>query len=210
MTRSSLLDVIGGPLSRTSDEARPGFGADVAPSSGKGVRSPVIRRYALPLLGAASAALIPWAACAQNAVETGRFGNWILHQSNAAGHRICFAATEPKAKEPAGANRAKTLLYISAWPKEGVKSEFSVKLGYPIKSGSEVTVLVGNDAFKLFAKDERAFVADETDELKLIEAMKKGSKLVVQATSERGTATTDTYSLTGLGQALQAMAASCP
>jgi invasion protein IalB len=148
-------------------------------------------------------------AAAQGAVETGRYGAWIMHQSADANSKICFAATQPTAKEPAAANRAKILLYISAWPKEGVKAEVSIKLGYRIKGDSDVTVTVGNDAFTLFAKEERAFVADATEELKLIEAMKKGSKLTVQATSERGTATTDTYSLAGLSQALQALAAAC-
>ena len=111
---------------------------------------------------------------------------------------------------PAGVTRAPALFYITAWPKEGVKSEVSVKLGYPIQAKGAVTVAVGKDAFKLFAKEERAFVADATEEMKLIEAMKKNATLTVQATSERGTATTDTYSLSGLGQALQAMATSCP
>jgi invasion protein IalB len=153
---------------------------------------------------------LPAVVAAQGAVETGKFGEWILHQSDDGTRKICFAATQPKEKDPPGANRAKTLLYISAWPKDGVKSEVSFKLGYPIKAGTEVTVTIGKDAFRLFAKDERAYVADQTEELKLIDAMKKGSKLVVQATSERGTGTTDTYSLAGLAQALQAMAASCP
>jgi len=148
-------------------------------------------------------------AAAEGAVETGRFGEWSLNLSEGPSSKLCFAATEPKSKEPAGANRTKTVFYVSAWPKEGVKSEISVKLGFPIKTGSQVTVTVGKDAYKLFAKEERAFVADATQELKLIEAMKKASKMVVQATSERGTATSDTYSLSGLNQALAAMATSC-
>jgi invasion protein IalB len=162
----------------------------------------------LPIFGAGAViAASPLTAAAQGAVETGRYGAWIMHQSADAASKICFAATLPTAKEPAGANRAKTLLYVSAWPKEGVKAELSIKLGYRIKG--DITVTVGNDAFTLFPKDDRAYVADATDELKLIEAMKKGSKLTVQATSERGTATTDTYSLAGLSQALQALAAAC-
>lgn len=165
----------------------------------------------LPMFGAfALIAASPLTAAAQGAVETGRYGAWIMHQSADATSKICFAATQPTAKEPAGANRAKALLYVSAWPKEGVKAEVSIKLGYPIKTGSDITVTIGSDAFMLFPKEERAYVADATEELKLIEAMKKGSKLTVQATSERGTATIDTYSLAGLSQALQALAASCP
>jgi invasion protein IalB len=143
-------------------------------------------------------------------MKTGTAGDWILHQAAGDGPKICFAATQPRTKEPAGANRAKVVLYVSAWPKEGVKSEFSVKLGYRIKPDAPVSVTVGDNEFKLFAEEDRAYVADATEELKLIEAMKKASKLVVQATSSRGTQTTDTYSLTGLGQALQAVASACP
>lgn len=143
-------------------------------------------------------------------LRTGTFGDWLVHQNAGGGPKICFAATQPKAKEPAGANRAKVVLYISAWPKEGVKSEFSVKLGYRIKPDAPVAVTVGDDAFQLFADEDRAYVADATEELKLIDAMKKGSKLVVKATSTRGTETTDTYSLNGIGQALDAVATACP
>jgi hypothetical protein len=85
-----------------------------------------------------------------------------------------------------------------------------VKLGYPIKTPSTVTVSVGDESFKLFPKDERAYVADTTEEMKLVEALKKGSTASVAATSTRGTDTTDTYSLTGVTQALQALATNCP
>ena len=91
-----------------------------------------------------------------------------------------------------------------------MKSEISLKLGYKIKTGSDVVVNIGTATYTLFGKDDRAFVADPTQELKLLDEMKKGSKLQVQATSERGTATTDTYSLAGLSQALKALAQSCP
>lgn len=162
------------------------------------------------LAGLAASTLIVPSARAQGAVEMKKFGDWIVHQASGDGPKICFAATLPKSKEPASANRAKIVLYISSWPKDGVKSEISIKLGYPIKPNSPVAVTVDTDSFELFAQEDRAYVADATQELKMIEAMKKGSKLVVKATSARGTQTTDTYSLQGLGQALQAVATACP
>jgi hypothetical protein len=164
------------------------------------------------LSGLAFAWALPLSAqtLAQGAVEMKKFGDWIVHQNSGAGPKICFAATVPKTKEPATANRAKIVFYISAWPKEGVKSEISIKLGYPIKTDVPIAVTVGDDAFELFAQDDRAYMADATQELKMIESMRKGSKLVVKATSARGTQTVDTYSLQGLGQALDAVATACP
>mgnify|MGYP001313215882 CR=1 FL=1 len=165
----------------------------------------------IPLLAAALAAAWTAPASAQTSepgsVRTGTFGDWFVHENAGEGPKICFAASQPTAKEPAGANRSRIVFYISAWPKEGVKSEVSIKLGYPIKPDSSVSVTVGETAFELFPDQDRAYVADATEELKLVEAMKKGSTLVVKATSARGTLTTDTYSLMGLGRALDAVAA---
>lgn len=142
-------------------------------------------------------------------LKTGSAGDWLIHQNAGGGPKTCFAANVPKTKEPAGANRAKVVLYISAFPKDGVKNEFSVKLGYRIKPDSPVSVTVGDASFQLFADDDRGYVADAAEEAKLIDAMKKTQKLVVQATSTRGTQTTDTYSLNGLEQALQAIETAC-
>jgi hypothetical protein len=84
-----------------------------------------------------------------------------------------------------------------------------VRVGYPLKGGSEVTLSVGNTSFKLFVHNDRAYIADAGDELKLLDVMRKGSTMTVVGTSERGTTTTDTYSLAGISQALQAVTTNC-
>ncbi len=137
------------------------------------------------------------------------FGDWTAHAHQDAKAKICYAASQPKTQEPKGAKRDPAFFYVSAWPKDGVKTEVSVKIGYPLKKDSEVTVTVGKDAFKLFTNSERAFVSDPAQELQLVETMKKGSTMLVRGTSERGTATTDTYSLNGLPQAMQALTELC-
>lgn len=153
-------------------------------------------------------ATVPAGAQQATAVE-GTFGSWGLYSNGASGSKLCFVAATPSDKKPSSANRGPALLYVSAWPKDGIRSEVSVKLGYPVKPDSTVTVTIGNETFSLFPKDERAFVADSTQELKLVEALKKGSKADVTATSARGTETTDTYTLTGLKQALGELAKKC-
>ncbi len=137
-------------------------------------------------------------------------GAWSLYADTATPKQTCFVASQPQAVEPLGANRGPIYFYVSAWPKDGVKTEPSVKVGYKIDEKKEMTVTIGTDTFKLFAKGERGFVSDPTEELKLIEAMKKGTTAIVKATSARGTATTDTYSLAGLSPALQKLAETCP
>ncbi len=155
------------------------------------------------------AALAPFAAHAQATTVEGTFGAWSVYENDAAGSKLCFVAATPSEKKPANVNRGPALLYVSAWPKDGIRSEVSVKLGYPVKADSTVTVTIGTDTFSLFPKDERAFVADTTQEQKLVDALKKGSKADVTATSARGTETTDTYTLSGLTQALTELGKQC-
>jgi hypothetical protein len=137
-------------------------------------------------------------------------GAWSLYADTATPKAVCFIAAQPQAVEPLGANRGPIFFYISAWPKDGVKAEPSVKVGYPVAADKEMSVTVGTDTFKLFIKGERGFVSDPNEELKLVEALKKGSNAFVKAVSARGTATTDTYSLAGLSAALDKLAAACP
>lgn len=137
------------------------------------------------------------------------FRDWNLFSHGQSQQKICFAASQPKEMSPAGANREAVFFYVSAWPKDGVKSEVSVRMGYAIKPGSTVNVIIGGKKFELFAKDDKAFVATPQDELQLIEAMKRGSLMKVAATSAKGTNTTDNYSLMGISAALGALAAEC-
>ncbi|MEO1280399.1 MAG: invasion associated locus B family protein [Pseudomonadota bacterium] len=144
---------------------------------------------------------------AANLVKSYR--DWSLFSHEEAQKKICFAASQPKESAPASAKRDAVFFYISAWPKDGVKSEISVRMGYPIKPGSTVNVVVGGTKFELFAKDDKAFVANPQDELKLIDAMKRGSLMKVAATSSQGTTTTDNYSLMGISAALSGLATTC-
>ena len=137
-----------------------------------------------PLAALALAALTPPSANAQATTVEGTFGTWSLYENATGESKLCFVAATPSEKKPPTANRGPALLYVSAWPKDGIRSEVSVKLGYPVKP-------------------------DSTEELKLVEALKKGSKADVTATSARGTETTDTYTLSGLTQALTELGKQC-
>ncbi len=161
------------------------------------------------LTSAVLTAALTGAAAAQSVDLVEKQGAWSIYADQANPKSICFIASQPLAVEPLGANRGPIFFYISAWPKEGVKTEPSIKVGYPVKPDAEMTVTVGTDTFKLFVKGERGFVQDPTEEQKLVESMKKGSNAFVRATSARGTATTDTYSLSGISAALDKLAATC-
>lgn len=163
------------------------------------LRSAVIVLLALP----------PLTVAAQTTRTVTKTGDWTVYAHDSKSSRICFVTAQPRSTDPKGVNRDAAHFFVSGWPKDGIKSEISIKLGYSAKKDADISVTIGTTAFRLFASNDRAFVADPTEELKLIEALKKGSSMIVQATSERGTVTRDTYSLQGLSQALQAMLSGC-
>lgn len=171
----------------------------------------VLGRFYIRMLAAVGvAAGVAGVAGAAFAAEVlGRHSDWRALRNGDGKELLCFAITEPKEMAPKGANRDQPHFYVSAWPAAGVKGEISVKMGYPVKRGSAATANVDGAVFRLFPDADRLFVGDPTQELKFIEAVRKGSNLTLKAISERGTTTTDTYSLAGASQALQTVADKC-
>lgn len=149
-------------------------------------------------------------AMAQQAVSIGQYGDWTLMSDDQNPRTVCFVVSTAKSSEPKALIREPALFYVSAWPKDGVKGEISIRTGYKLKKPSEATLTVSGAGYKMTARDDRLYVDDATRELKLIEALRKAPDAHLYATSERGTSIADTFSLAGLVQALQAMAATCP
>jgi hypothetical protein len=147
-------------------------------------------------------------AFAENPSLLQKFQDWSAY-GTAADPKVCFAVAQPKEMSPKGVKRGPVYFYISQWPAEKVVNEVSVKMGYPFKPGGTVTVNVGDAKFELFTKDEGAFVEKPETETGLIEALRKGGTMKVEGTSMRGTKTSDTYSLGGLGDALDRIAKEC-
>jgi invasion protein IalB len=140
-----------------------------------------------------------------------KFDDWtvFVHDGGADG-KVCFASTTPKDVSPKGAKRTPVYFYVTTWQKDGVRNEVSVKLGYEIKPDSTPTVTIGNNAFDLFPRDDKAFIKNPPDERKLVQAMLAGSTMVVKATSSRGTESVDQYSLAGITAATKKVEEICP
>jgi hypothetical protein len=137
------------------------------------------------------------------------YGDWSLLADTNAPHLFCFVTSEPKTSEPQDAARDAPRAYISAWPKDGIRGEISFRMGIEIKKNAGGTATVKRDKYNLFAADDRVFVKDPTQELKLLDAMRKGNSLTIAVASEDGTTVTDTYSLSGVGAALQKLQDAC-
>jgi len=61
----------------------------------------------------------------------------------------------------------------------------------------------------MYTQNDGAWIKNVAEEARMVDAMRKGSDLVIKGMSGRGTQTTDTYSLKGLAQALDRIAQEC-
>lgn len=141
----------------------------------------------------------------------GQFADWGAYTASPGGRKVCFALARPSSSQtnPAGRPRDPAHIFISTRPADQVKDEVSLIIGYTFKDKSNATVEVGPAKFNLYTEKDGAWISNAPDEARLIDAMRRGSELVVKGTSARGTQTTDNFSLKGIAQALDRVAQEC-
>ena len=141
----------------------------------------------------------------------GQFGDWGAYTANSGGRTLCYAIAKPssQATHPAGRPRDPAYVFIATRPTENVRNEVSIIVGYPFKPGFEATVDIGSAKYAMFTQNDGAWVKNPAEEARMVDAMRKGSDLVVSGESGKGTKSTDRYTLRGLGQALDRVAQEC-
>jgi invasion protein IalB len=147
----------------------------------------------------------------------GQYADWGAYTATPGGKKICFVLAKPKSSktEPAGRPRNQAYVFISTRPTENVRNEVSFMVGYPFKTSSDAAAEIGSAKFEMYTQNDGAWVGHRcqstntaclsenvAEEARMVEAMRKGSELVIKGTSVRGTASTDQFSLKGLTEAL--------
>jgi hypothetical protein len=160
---------------------------------------------------AAPAAPGPQTAAAAGPTLLGQFGDWGAYTANAGGRTLCYALAKPSssATQPTGRPRDPAYVFIATRPAENVRNEVSIVIGYPFKPGYEASADIGSAKYAMYTQADGAWVKNPAEEARMIDAMRKGSDLVVTGESGKGTKSTDRYALRGLGQALDRVAAEC-
>lgn len=142
--------------------------------------------------------------------QLGAYGEWGAYLAQNGRDKTCYALGQPKDRQPkAKLKDTPGYVFISSRPGEGVRNEVAINLGYATKDGSAATAEIDGDDWELITKGTNAWVKDQTREREFVGALRGGSKLIVKAASSKGTATTDTYALRGLSDALARVAQEC-
>lgn len=139
----------------------------------------------------------------------GDFGAWQAFKTKQGGKDVCFVSSKPTKSEPAGAKRGEIFILISFFQDGSVKNQVQIPIGYPFKAGSTAQIAIGGKKFDLFTDGENAWARTTDADNDIVAALRKGSSAVVTGESQRGTKTTDTFSLKGISAALDAVIKAC-
>lgn len=154
-------------------------------------------------------------ALSQEPSPIGSFREWNAYTFAGSDVKACFIASQPTSSKYSQniSGRDPVFLFVTMWvasdPTKSVQNEVSAIIGYPFKPSSNVTADIDGKKFTLFTRADNAWFNDRNSESAFVEAMKAGNTMTIQGSSGRGTITTDTYSLSGVTAALEAIAKAC-
>lgn len=161
------------------------------------------------VLAAIMAAFLVTPAAGQSAEPIDQFRDWAAFKAESDNGMVCYALSQPQSMEPQGVRRGDVFFYVTARPGEDVRGEVSVIIGYPYEDGSRASIEIGSESFSLVTEEDGAWIENVAEEDRLVQAMRGGATMIVRGTSQRGTDTTDRYSLMGLTAALERIAEEC-
>lgn len=173
------------------------------------IRPLLLRALALAAMFIPAAALAPVQA-EDAGTPLGSFANWAAYAYSGKDGKVCYVISKPVKSDPATARRDPVYFLITHRPKQGVRNEISVIIGYPFKKDSTAKLTAGAASFSLFTSGDGAWAENATADRQIIAALKKAKAMQLKGTSARGTATTDDFSLDGLSPALDKIDAACP
>ena len=148
----------------------------------------------------------------QSAAQPHRLGeaqSWTAYSYPSGSGKICYLVGTPSKSEPANAKRDAVNALVTHNTAEKTSNVVSFVFGYTLKDKSDVDLEIDTNKFSLFTNNDTAWARDAATDKAIVEAMVKGKQAVVKGVSSRGTATTDTYSLSGFTQALSLIDKAC-
>lgn len=146
---------------------------------------------------------------AQGVERIGDYKDWSAYKFSEDGKPACYIASQPKKAVGKYKKRGDIFATVTHRPAEKSRDVVSIEAGYSYKKDSTVKVTIGEQSFSLFTQDDSAWMPNPEGDKKLVKAMIKGSSMVVEGTSLRGTETKDTYSLSGFTRAYNAINKAC-
>jgi hypothetical protein len=144
-------------------------------------------------------------AAAQSVRLIGDYRDWSAYAASEGAGALCFAMSKPQEVTPIPDGYTEGYLYLTNRPGEGISNEFNLVAGFAFAPDSQATLSVGGQTFELFTENDAAWLLDPGLGDTLAGAIRAGSTLVVDGTSDRGIKVTQIFSLSGATAASRAI-----
>ena len=140
----------------------------------------------------------------------GEYKDWVAYYYDDPRGMVCYIASTPKKDEGKYTRRGDIYVVVTHRPAERSYDVVNFVAGYNYKNGSPVEVKIGTTTINdIFTEGDKAWTLNGTIDKELVDAMKRGQRMIVKGVSDKGTATKDTYSLNGFMSAYRAINAKC-
>lgn len=146
---------------------------------------------------------------AQSVKLIGEFRNWSAYSATDSVGPVCFAMSRPTETTPTPDGYATGYLYLTNRPSESVRYEMNLVAGYSFAPDTPATAAVGPQVFELFTQGDAAWLKNPAESETLAAAMRAGTSVVVEATSDKGIRIVQTFSLSGATAASRAIEGGC-
>ena len=148
-------------------------------------------------------------AIAEEVKKIGKFKDWETMVIKNNSKLVCFAQSKPVLQSPKTYKR-EARLFVSFRPNEKIINEISITSGYEYNNENSITAKSGKYKYKFdIAQENFAWLADNKMEKKMINTMKKGSRIMISGYNQKGSQTIDHYSLLGFTKAYNTAKKSC-
>lgn len=148
-------------------------------------------------------------AWAQSVRLIGDFRDWSAYATSEGAGALCFALSKPQDINPIPDGYTEAYLYLTNRPAESIRNEFNLVAGFTFAPDSAATASVSGRSFDLFTENDAAWLLDPAQGDNLASAIRAGSELVIEGTSDKGIRIAQTYSLSGATAASRAIEGGC-
>ncbi len=150
---------------------------------------------------------------AKNTITPADVG-WRTYNYRENGQDICYMMLRPSRS---GMKRASTdkdprdepVFMVSFRPSESVVPIVNFKPGYGFKDGSEASLIIDKQVFRLFTVRDGAWARTAGIDRAIVDAMLAGKSMVAQGNSLKGSKSADQFDLKGAKAAYQTIAKAC-
>ena len=146
---------------------------------------------------------------AQSVRLIGEFNAWSAYAASEGAGALCFALSKPTQVTPTPDGFTEAWLYLTQRSAEGVRNEFNLVAGFTFAPDSQATASISGQSFPLFTERDAAWLLDPAQAESLAAAIRSGSTLIVEGTSDKGIRISETFSLSGATAASRAIQTDC-